>query len=222
MATPMRDISPHDRPRERLLTAGAASLSEAELIAIVLGTGSHGASAVDLARQLLGQFGGLGGIGRARPVELARVPGVGPAKTARLAACFELATRVGRPGTNTVLAASADIAAIAQPLIGRERTERMLVMVADSGARLLHHEVVSQGGATTSAFPVREILATVLRHDGVAFALAHNHPGGDPTPSAADRAATQAIRDAAAHVGLRLLDHVVVTDAAWRSVSASR
>lgn len=83
-------------------------------------------------------------------------------------------------------------------------------------------EEVAKGGARSCALPVREVLSAALRHDGVAFALAHNHPGGDPTPTEADGAATLRVADAAAQVGLRFLDHVVVTDAAWRSVSASR
>lgn len=218
----MRDIPDHDRPRERLLASGARALSEAELLAILLGTGARGASTVDVARRLLARFGGLTGLSRARPEEMAREPGVGSAKAARLSAHFELAGRDDAGRTGTRLLTSADIASVAHPLLARERTERLVVLVADGGSRLVHSEVVSLGGATASAVPVREILATVLRLDGVAFALAHNHPGGDPTPSSADVATTTAIRDAAAHVGLRFLDHIVVTDATWRSVSASR
>lgn len=96
------------------------------------------------------------------------------------------------------------------------------MLVADSGLRLRHLEEVAKGGSSGCGVPVREVLSAVLRHDGVAFALAHNHPSGDPTPTDADRAATLRVADAAAHLGLRFLDHVVVTDAGWRSVSASR
>lgn len=222
MTTPIQAIPAHDRPRERLLSKGAAALSDAELVAILLGHGSQGVNAIDLARSLLTEFGGLSGLRTARPVELARTPGVGEAKAARLCACFELGAREANPAGVVRLTSSADIAAVAQPRLGRERVERLVVLITDGGYRLLQVADVSLGGATASALPVREILAAVLRHDGVAFALAHNHPGGNPEPSAADRAATERVRTAATEVGLRFLDHVVVTDAAWLSISASR
>jgi DNA repair protein RadC len=92
-------------------------------------------------------------------------------------------------------------------------------LVADGASRLKRAEVVATGSAKSCPVPVREIVATVLRHDGVAFAVAHNHPGGDPAPTAADLAATKALRDAARTVGLRFLDHVVVADGTWRSAA---
>lgn len=211
-----------DRPRERLLTLGAGALGDAELVALLLGSGSRDETALDAARGLLVEWGGLPGLAGARPVELARARGVGPAKAARLAAAFALADRLRTPRAGVVLGGSAAVAEVALPLIGRDRVERVLVLIADGGHRLLRAEPVAVGRAQGCPVPVREVLAAVLRHDGVAFALAHNHPGGDPTPTDADRAATARMVEAAEAVGLRLLDHVVVTNAAWRSVSASR
>ncbi len=223
-------MSPHpipswpaeDRPRERLLRHGAAALGDAELVALLLGSGASGETALDAARGLLIQWGGLSGLAAARPAELARAHGIGPAKAARLVAGFALTGRLQAPRTGVVLGDSAVIASVAQPEIGRERVERVLVLIADGGQRLLRVEPVATGRAQGCPVPVREVVAAVLRHDGVAFALAHNHPGGDPTPTDADRAATDRVIEAAAAVGLRFLDHVVVTDASWRSVSASR
>lgn len=126
------------------------------------------------------------------------------------------------PRSTPRLADSGAIAAVAQARLNGGRVERLLVLVADSGLRLRHLEEVAKGGSSGCGVPVWEVLSAVLRHDGVAFALAHNHPSGDPTPTDADRAATLRVADAAAHLGLRFLDHVVVTDAGWRSVSASR
>lgn len=219
---PMRLLPAHDRPRERLLREGSHALSDAELVAILLGTGGRGRNAVTLAQEVLARSGGVAGLVRWGVPELARLDAVGPAKASRLVAALALAGRLGAPEEHPRLTDSGTIAAVAQARLNGGRVERLLVLVADSGLRLRHLEEVAKGGASGCGLPVREVLSAVLRHDGVAFALAHNHPGGDPTPTDADRAATQRVSDAAAQVGLRFLDHVVVTDAAWRSVSASR
>jgi DNA repair protein RadC len=106
--------------------------------------------------------------------------------------------------------------------IGRARAEQVAVIVADGGSRMTDVEVVATGSAKSCPMPVREVLAAVLRHDGVAFGVAHNHPGGDATPTQADVHATDALRAAADATGLRFLDHVVVTATDWRSVTMSR
>lgn len=218
---PLMMLPAHDRPRGRLLREGSHALSDAELVAILLGTGGRGRSTVALAQDILARCGGVAGLARWSVPELARLDAVGPAKASRLVAALALAGRLGSPDECTILADSGSIAAVAQSRLDGGRVERLLVLVTDSGLRLRHLEEVAKGGASGCGLPVREVLSAVLRHDGVAFALAHNHPGGDPTPTDADRAATQRAADAAAHVGLRFLDHVVVTDAGWRSVTAS-
>ena len=221
-ALPLRCLPPEDLPRERLLRDGPRVLSDAELVALLVGSGRVGGNAVDVASGLLAEWRGLAGLARATPAELVRTMGVGPATACRLSAAVEIASRLGTPRAGARLACSADIAAVAQPAIGRERTERLLVLVADGGQRLTRVEAVAVGQAGSCPVPVREVLALVLRYDGVTFAMAHNHPGGNPTPSAADISATDRLRDAAAGVGLRLLDHVVVSEQTWRSVTASR
>ena len=220
MSVRMADVPVNDRPRERLLRQGAAALSDAELVAVQLGSGRAGASAVELAQRLLADWGGMGGLAAARPEELARMPGVGPAKAARLVAAFALASRTAAPAVRPVLATSADIARAAAALIGTSRVEQVAVLLADGANRLTRAEVVATGSAKACPMPVREIVATVLRHDGVAFAVAHNHPAGDPTPTPADGEATEALRQAADTVGLRFLDHIVLAGGTWRSVSA--
>jgi len=216
----MTDVPVADRPRERLLRQGAAALSDAELVAVQLGSGREGVSALDLAQRLLADWGGLSGLASARPEELARVSGVGPAKAARLCAAFGLVNRIDTPVETIRLATSEDIARVAQPLIGRARTEQVAVLIADGGLRLKRAEVIASGTAKACPIPVREILATVLRHDGVAFAVAHNHPGGDPTPTTTDLRATDALIKATQTIGLRFLDHVTVTSGEWRSLTA--
>jgi DNA repair protein RadC len=138
-----------------------------------------------------------------------------------MSAAFGLANRLGPPNQAVRLSTSADIARAAQRLIGATRTEQVVVLIADGGLRLKRAEVIASGTAKACPMPVREILAAILRHDGVAFAVAHNHPGGDPTPTAADRSSTAMLVDAAGAVGLRFLDHVIVTGADWCSLGGS-
>ena len=222
MTVKMTEVPPADRPRERLLELGPGSLSDAELIALQLGSGRPGASALDVARHLLAAWGGLAGIASAHPLELARVPGVGRTKAARLVSSCALAGRLLRPRDATVISCSSDIAEVAMARLGRARTEHVAVIIADGGSRLTGVEIVAVGSAKSCPMPVREVLAAVLRHDGVAFGVAHNHPGGDATPTHADMCATDALRVGAEATGLRFLDHVVVTAADWRSVTMSR
>ena len=217
MPVKMTDMPTVDRPRERLFRQGVAALSDAELVAVQLGSGCEGVSALGLAQRLLADWGGLSGLAMARPEELARVSGVGPAKSARLSAAFAIANRLAVPNETIKLSTSEDIARVAQPLIGQVRTEQILVLITDGGLRLKRAEVIASGTAKSCPMPVREVLATVLRHDGVAFAVAHNHPGGNPTPTEADRASTQALKNAATAVGLRFLDHTIVTSESWCS-----
>jgi len=207
----------HERPRERLQAVGVESLSERELLALVLRNGRTGESAVDLAGSLLATFGGLNGLARALPEELAAVPGVGSAKAGSLVAAFRLGVLAGRIIEAPVLRSSADIARVAAEHLGGLRRERVLVLVCDGANRLLQVVAVSQGSMDRSLVPVREILNAVLRHDGRAFALAHNHPSGDITPSEADRRATTDVTAGAKAVGLRFLDHIVAADDRWQS-----
>jgi DNA repair protein RadC len=220
MSLPIAKLPESERPRERLLRLGAVALSDAELVAIQLGSGRRGESALELATALLVEWGGLAGLATAGIDELARRPGVGEAKAARLVAAFALADRTNGPPDGAILSTSADIAAVAAPLIGRARTEQVLLIVADHKQRVRRVLPVAAGRVAGAAVPVREVLVLALRHDAVAVALAHNHPSGDPTPSPEDEAVTDRIRSAVEDVGLRFLDHVVVGGGTWRSGSA--
>jgi DNA repair protein RadC len=218
----MRDIPEHDRPRERLLRHGPTALTDAELVAVHLGSGRPGEGVLDLARGLLEESGGVAGLASRDVTDLARRSGVGPAKAARLVAAFALADRVAGLPTGRLLNSSEDIAAVAGPIIGRGRSEELLILVADGRNRVRRTEVIARGGADRCDVPLREVLSCVLRHDGVAFGVAHNHPAGSLEPSGEDIAVTGRLSTAAREVGLRFLDHVVVAGSAWRSVSASR
>nr|WP_274607050.1 DNA repair protein RadC [Agrococcus sp. KRD186] len=213
----------HQRPRERMLTRGCGALTDAELVALLIGSGRQGLGALDLAVALLADNGGLAGLRTADIVSLARFPGIGIAKAARLVAALAIASRIEETlDARPILSSSADIARLAAPRFSGARRERVLLIVCGAGNRVLAVVPVAEGAQHAAVFPVREALAEVLRRDGSAFALAHNHPGGDPTPSEADRHTTEGLRRAAAAVGLRMLDHVVIAGSEWRSAGSFR
>ncbi len=215
----MTDLPAHERPRERLTRCGVEALSERELLALVLRNGRAGEGALDLAASLLAEYRDLAELARARPEELARRSGVGVAKAAAILAAFRLGQLAREASVPVVLRSAIDVARSVSPELARLRRERVVVVVCDAGNRVRRTVVVTDGALDRSSFPIRDILNAVLRHDGRAFAVAHNHPSGDPTPSEADRRATRALAEAARAVGLRFLDHVVVTDRLWQSAS---
>jgi DNA repair protein RadC len=219
MPVRMIDVPAHERPRERLLRRGVEALTERELLALVLRNGAPGENAIDVASALLAEFGSLAAIARARPEELARRRGVGTAKAAALVAAFQLGRRAASdPETAPVLRSATAVAAVARPELDGLRRERVLVLVCDGANRLRKVVTVSEGATDRALISTREVLQAVLRHDGRAFALAHNHPAGDPEPSEADRDATVAVAAAARSVEVRFLGHIIVGGNQWGEV----
>jgi DNA repair protein RadC len=219
MSVPMGAVPRHERPRERLHARGPAALSERELLAILLRNGTNGVSALDLAGELLADYGSLTALASGRPEELAARKGIGEAKSAGLVAAFELGRRMAQTTEEPItLSTAAEVARVAQAELAGARRERVVVLVCDAANRLRRTVVVSEGAIDRSLVPTREVLNAVLRHDGRSFALAHNHPSGNPEPSDADRRATADIAAGAATAGIRFLGHVVVTDSEWTSI----
>jgi DNA repair protein RadC len=220
MPVRMHALPAHERPRERLLRRGVRMLTERELIALVLRSGTRGVSALELATELLAEYGDLEQLANARPEELLVRPGIGNTKASSLVAAFELARRTAAAEHEApVLRRPEDVARIARLELKGVLREQVLVIVCDASNRVRQRVVVSEGSVDRALMPVREILNAVLRHDGRAFAIAHNHPDGDPQPSDADRRATVVVKEAAGVVGLRFLGHVVVADGAWEPVT---
>ncbi|HEX6676808.1 MAG TPA: DNA repair protein RadC [Actinomycetes bacterium] len=222
MTVRILDLPEQERPRERLWHHGTAALSTIELLALVLRQGCTGQSAVELAAALLAEHGSLAGLAAAAPEELAGRPGMGPAKAAALLAALRLGRCFDAGDAPLTVRRPEDLALLARQRLGGLRRERVLVVVLDPGHRVRRVVQVSDGSADHCLLPVREVLNAVLRNDGSAFALVHNHPSGDPTPSQADLRATERLASAARIVDLRLVDHLVTTDHAWASVRAAR
>ncbi|MCG8588375.1 MAG: DNA repair protein RadC [Proteobacteria bacterium] len=201
-----------ERPRERLSRVGAAGLCTAELLALVLRTGVHGRDATALGRELLDHCDGLHGLAQSTEAELRRCSGLGRAKAASLVAALELGrrllTRPLEPGR--CVRDPADVHAHFGPRLAHATQESFFVMSLDARQRLLAEHRVSLGTLTASLVHPREVFRPALRQAAAAVLLVHNHPSGDPTPSAEDRDVTERLATAGRILGVRVLDHVIV------------
>ncbi|SDJ38142.1 DNA repair protein RadC [Nonomuraea maritima] len=214
----VKDLSKSDRPRERLLSSGAAALADRELLAVLLGSGFRGASALDLASQVIEQCGDLDALGRSDPHRLLTLRGIGPAKAARVSAAFHLARRAEARPERERITSTTDLAQACAPLLRGRAQECLVLVVCDTRGRLLRRTVMTQGDSERTVMPVRQVITEVLTSGGALFGLAHNHPGGSLEPSREDVEATIRLTEAAETVGLRLLDHVIITDTGWRRI----
>ena len=203
---------PGERPRERLLAHGASALTDAELLSVVLGHGSTGTSALDIARDLLGRHRNLSGLFGESPRKLAAAKGVGPTKAAQLKAGVELARRLLREEMTygSALTSPEAVRDYLRLTLASLPHEAFVVLFLDSQHRLLAADELFRGTlAQTSVYP-REIVKAALAHNAAAVIFAHNHPSGVAEPSRADELLTQALKQALALVDIRTLDHFVV------------
>ncbi len=206
----------HERPRERLLAKGAEALSDAELLAIFLRVGMKGKSAVDLARELVSNFGSLNGLFSASKEQLCAINGVGQAKYVQLQAVLEMAKRALAEHMKTADALSSPQAVrdYLKLTLARLPHEVFVVVFLTAQNRVIAVEELFRGTLTqTSVYP-REIVKRSLAHNAASVIFAHNHPSGEAAPSQADRALTTALADALALVDIRVLDHFIVAPGA--------
>lgn len=201
-----------ERPRERLLAQGAAALSDAELLALIVRTGVAGKSALDIARDAIARFGGLTGLLAAPVSELSAMRGFGPARSAVLASIVELARRVlaEEAATCDALVSPQAVRDYLRLSLGGRPYEVFIGLFLDSQNRMLAAEELFRGTlAQTSVYP-REVVKAALARNAAAMIFAHNHPSGVAEPSRADELLTQALKQALALVDIRTLDHFVV------------
>jgi DNA repair protein RadC len=208
----IREIPESDRPREKLTLRGAGSLTDAELIAIFLRTGTRDRNVIDVAREVLGARGGLHALSRASVQELINcAKGIGPAKAAELAAVFEVGKRLARgPARRPKLSTPQAVYDLLAPEMWSLDRERLYALMLDTKHQLIWMEIVSVGSLNESIAHPREILRPALIHSAYGFILAHNHPSGDPAASEADRRLTRRIQEAAELLRINLIDHIIV------------
>jgi DNA repair protein RadC len=209
-----------DRPREKLLSKGAEVLSNSELLAILIHNGTRDKTAVDLAKEVL-KLGkdDLNQLGKLSLKELMKVKGIGEAKAITIAASLELGRRrQSNPiSQKTVVSTSADIATYLQSMFKDLRHEVFAVTFLNRSNKIIHFEIISEGGITGTVADPRIILRKALEEDAVNVILCHNHPSGSLKPSRADEELTRKIKEAASYFDIGVIDHLIVSDAGYYS-----
>ena len=206
------DLSTSDRPRERLAAVGPEALSNAELVAILLRSGIVGLNAVELARRLLAEAGGLTGLRRMSYEELRRKRGIGQAKAAQLKAAIEVGRRLAAstPEDRPLVQSPDQAATLIMYEMGALEREELRVLLLDTRNRLIRIVEVYRGSLNTSLIRIGEIFRDAIHANAAAVIVAHNHPSGDPAPSPEDVAVTKAMVEAGKLLDIEVLDHLVI------------
>lgn len=209
-----------ERPRERMVQNGAEALSAAELIAIILGSGTKETPVLQLAQQLIAKFGGLQQLSEATVEELCQVKGIGQAKAIQLRATFNLGIRASRQniGLKYKIEHPIHVYNLIKDDLIAEKREVFLVILLDAKGCTLGHHVVSIGTLTEAPVHPREVFYPAIRHKAVSIILAHNHPSGDLTPSIQDRELTLQLIEAGKLIGIPVNDHIIISSQGYLSL----
>ncbi|WP_277058408.1 RadC family protein [Trichlorobacter lovleyi] len=218
----IKDWPEDERPREKLLKRGAAALSDAELLALVLRTGdaAAGKSAIDLGRELLERFdGNLRELAQAELNELQQIKGLGLAKAASIKAAFTLGKRFQARRLETLerFTSPAQVFDFFHHELRDNRKELFLTLLLDGKNRITRKVQVSEGSLNQSIVHPREVFAPAVRESAAAVIFIHNHPSGDPAPSREDREITRRLNEAGEILGIKVLDHIIIGDGAYFS-----
>jgi DNA repair protein RadC len=216
----MKVLASQDRPREKLARAGADALGDNELVAVLVGTGTRGRSALDVANVVLETAGGLRGLTRIGRDELSRTPGIGAVRAARLLAAIELGRRslTRDPAERPQFGTPREVAEHLLPQFGSYPVERFGVLLLDTRHRLLRTRVLSIGSLDASVVHPREVFREAILAGAAAVVLFHNHPSGDPSPSRDDVALTRRLVTAGDLIGIDVIDHLVLADSRYASL----
>ncbi|MDX1931257.1 MAG: DNA repair protein RadC [Capsulimonadales bacterium] len=216
----IRELSEDERPRERLIRIGPEALTTAELLAILIRTGTEKRSAVGVADQLLTDHGGLRGVARLSVDELSRVAGIGPAKAAQIKAAIEFGRRLvaASPEERTKIGSPRDVYNLLGPTLRDEPREHVIALLMDTKGGVLRQSTISIGDLSSSIVHPREVFREAIRCSAASLILVHNHPSGDPTPSPEDIAITHRLNEAGDLIGIELLDHIIIGDHRWTSL----
>lgn len=215
------DLSPEQRPRERLLGGHGEGLADAEVLALLWGTGRPGASAVELAQGLLGRCGGLAGLLALGLDDWRAQPGVGPAKAGQLWAALELSRRATRTAERPRITSPRAAGAYLLPRCTGWTEERFGLLALNAKGDLLAERILSQGTATATLISPREFFREALRYGATTALAFHNHPSGDPTPSREDTQLTRRLQSAGESLGVPLADHLILGNDRYHSYRAA-
>lgn len=216
----IKNWSQDDQPREKLLYKGKAALSDAELVAILIGSGNREESAVDLCKRILASTeNNLSALGKLSVKQLMEFKGIGEAKAISIIAALELGRR--RRGEEALekkkITSSASVFELMQPVIGELEHEEFWIIYVNNSNKVLQKNQLSKGGITGTLVDVRLVLKTALEVGATALILAHNHPSGTLKPSEADKQITQKLKQAAQSLDIKVLDHLIITEKAYFS-----
>jgi DNA repair protein RadC len=219
----MKEVAPHDRPREKLERLGPIALGDNELLAIVLGSGSQKADALQVANRLLERAGGLHGFTRSAIGELRLVSGVGRARAAQVLAAVELGRRtlVRSVADRPLLNSPRQLAGYLLPQYGASLVEQFGVVMLDTKHRVIRIKIISVGSLDTTVVHPREVFREAAVASASAIVLFHNHPSGDPTPSADDVILTTRMVNAGDIMGIEVMDHIILADQRYFSLVES-
>jgi len=218
----IRDLAMEDRPREKVLHQGLNGLSNTELLAILIGTGTKKLSALDLARQLLQQAGNdLHLLGKLSLADMEKINGIGQVKAIRIQACFELSRRrkSTTPATRPKIRCSQDAWKQLEGLLTDLQHEEFWILLLNRANQVIDQIRISQGGISGTVTDVRLILNAAVAKLASGIILAHNHPSGNLSPSDADIKITKKIKEAASLLDLSLLDHLILSDQGYLSMA---
>lgn len=216
----MKELPEEERPREKLRLRGPGALSNAELVAILLNTGTKDEPVTMLAQRIIAESGSLRGLMRRDLDSLLTVHGLGPAKAIKLLASIELGKRIAQitPEERAQIRGPEDLAVLFQPMMVALEHEELRVAVLDTKHRLARVVTVYQGSVNSAQVRVAEVFREAVRANSPAIAIAHNHPSGDPTPSSADVSLTAELARAATLLDIDLIDHLIIGDGRWVSL----
>jgi DNA repair protein RadC len=215
MSTKITDWAVEDRPREKLITKGISTLSDAELLAILISSGTKKKSAVDLGRELLGMVNNnLNTLGKLTISDFRKIKGIGPARAVTISAALELGRRRKLSELPEVLQikCSKDVADIFQPLLCDLTHEEFWVLFLNRSNRVINRMKISQGGISGTVTDIRIILKKAVEYLSSGIIVCHNHPSGNLIPSESDNRITNKIRDAGNLLDIQLLDHLIISD----------
>lgn len=215
------DLSPDQRPRERLLAGHGETLTEADLLALLWGTGRQGQSAVELAQALLSRTGGLAGLLALGLSDWLDQPGLGPAKAGQLWAALELVRRGQRRTEPPRITSPRAAGAYLLPRCLGWTEERFGLLALNAKGDLLAERILSQGTATATLISPREFFREALRYGATTALAFHNHPSGDPTPSREDTQLTRRLHAAGESLGVPLADHLILGHDRYHSFRAA-